>query len=159
MNKTKKIVICSVVVVFLFIIMVIFGSRNELEETICTFESNQNNYKLNIEYNIYSKNMIVIKTVANSTYESSDKDLLKNIKKEIGVQYKSLNDKYSGYSYKFTMKKNKLYSVVKIDYKKHDMKKFVYDNVAMKNFINEKKQFTLDGAIDYYESMGAICKK
>ena len=68
-------------------------------------------------------------------------------------------DKYSGYSYKFTTKKNKLYSVVKIDYKKHDMKKFVYDNVAMKNFINEKKQFTLDGAIDYYESMGAICKK
>lgn len=61
------------------------------------------------------------------------------MKKDINNQYKSLDKKYSGYNYKLSIKKNKLFIKVTINYKKHDMKMFIYDNRAMKEFVNDKK--------------------
>ena len=37
------------------------------------------------------------------------------------------------------------------------MKKFIYYNDVMKDFVNDKKQYTLEGAIKYYKSIGATC--
>ena len=75
----------------------------------------------------------------------------------LNQQYQDLNNKYAGYNYKVTIKNNALYNDLTIDYKQFDMKKFVYDNGAMKAYINENKQYTLNGAIEYYKSIGATC--
>ena len=156
MNNTKRIVIISLILCIVLGI-VIFAFCNRSKKTICLQESNQKDYKLSTKYKIYSKKDIVLKVVSNTIVDSSSKKQLNEMKKYYNKQYKSFNEMYSGYDYDIVIKKNKLYSNVTINYKKYDMKKFIYYNGAMKDFVNDKKQYTLEGAIKYYKSIGASC--
>ena len=156
MSNIKNILkICLVLVIIISIVVFIFFNRSK--KTICLLEDNQKGYKLSTKYKIYSKKDIVLKVVSNTIIESSNIKKLKETEKYYNKQYKSYNEMYSGYDYDIVLKNNKLYSNVKINYKKYDMKKFIYYNGAMKDFVNDKKQYTLEGAKKYYKSIGAKC--
>ena len=152
----KRLGICLILIIVICI--VIFFLSNRSKKTICMLNSKQSDYQASTEYSIYSKNDLVLKVVSKSVVESSNEELLNEMKKNYNKQYKTLNSEYSGYDYKVTVKDNKLYSAVKVNYKKYNMKKFIYDNGAMKAYVNDKKQYTLNGAKEYYESIGATCK-
>ncbi len=68
-----------------------------------------------------------------------------------------LNNKYGGYEYKIDINDNELNANITIDYTKYNMQKFVSDNVAMKEYVNENNELTLEGAKKYYESIGSKC--
>ena len=129
------------------------------KKTTCILKINQEPYDLVVtKYTIYSKDGLVTKVLSKQTVKSNDKKRLEEVKENINNNYKTLNDKYSGYSYKSIIIKNTLISTIIIDYKKVDMKKFTNDNGAMKEYVNDNKQFTLTGAKKYYKSIGANCK-
>ena len=152
----KPLKICLILVIIFLIILIYFSLREK--KTTCIFESNQKDYQISTKYNIYSKKNLVTKIKLKSIIKSSNDKVLNDMKKDINNQYKTLDKKYSGYNYKLKIIRNKLYINVSINYKKHDMKMFIYDNRAMKEFVNDKKQYTLNGAKKYYKSIGSKCK-
>ena len=152
----KPLKICLILVI-IFLISLIYFSLKE-NKTTCTFESNQKDYQISTKYIIYSKKNLVTKIKSKSIIKSSNDKVLKDMKKNINNQYKTLDKKYSGYNYKLKIIRNKLYIKVNINYNKYDMKMFIYDNRAMKEFVNDKKQYTLKGAKKYYKSIGSTCK-
>ena len=115
-------------------------------------------YKLETEYKVYSKKDIVTKVETKTTITSKKEKILKKFEKELNEQYETNNNNYGGYEYKANLKDNSLTANVSIDYTKYDMKKFASDNVAIKEYLNKDKQFTLEGAKKYYNTIGATCK-
>ena len=152
----KRLGICLILIIVICIVIFFLSHRSK--KTTCILNSKQSDYQISTEYNIYSKKDLVLKVVSKSVVESSNDEILNEMKKNYNKQYETLNSEYSGYDYKVTVKDNKLYSTVKINYKKYNMKKFIYDNGAMKDYVNDKKQYTLKGAKKYYESIGATCE-
>ena len=154
MKKTLKI----------FLILVISfslsgcGCSSKKEKTECSMESNQKEYKLETNYKIFSKNNIVTSLESKTIITSDNSEKLKTFEKNLSSQYNALKKIYGGYNYSIKVKDNKLVATISIDYSKYDMKKFVTNNIAMKEYVNEKNQLTLDGAKKYYESTGTKCK-
>ena len=77
----------------------------------------------------------------------------------LNEQYQSSNETYGGYEYKVEKKDNSVESNVTLDYSKLNLKKYIEDNPAMKQFLNKNYKITLDGMISLYESSGATCNK
>lgn len=155
-NTKKKIIIVSTLLLVISLSVFILGNKSK--KTTCQYDSSQKDYQISTKYNIYSKKNIVGKVVSKSIIKSSDEKKLKQMKKEYEKQYKTLNKKYSGYKYNLKITKNKLYIKLTILYNKIDMKKFIYDNGAMKSYLDENKNYPLTKAIDYYTSIGVSCK-
>ena len=124
----------------------------------CSLESNQKDYKLETNHKIYSKKDVVTKVETKTTITSSNKEKLEQFEKDLTSQYKSLNNTYGGYDYDIKINGDKLTISVTVDYTKYDMKKFVDNNIAMKEYVNDKNEFTLDLAKKYYSSTGAKCE-
>lgn len=156
-NKRIKRLVLILLVLILALFILLFYLIFSTKKTVCTFESNQKDYQISTKYKIYSKNDLVTKVISKSIVESSSTKVLKEMEQNINKQYKILNDKYSGYDYKVKVRDKKLISVIKIDYKKYNMKDFIRENGAMRAYVNINKQYTLDGAKEYYKSIGATC--
>lgn len=154
--KNKKniiIIVCGGVVVLLLLIL-LFGGKT----TKCSMESKQKEYTINTDYKIKAKGSIVKTVTIKQVIESKNKTVLKNFKKQLEEQYKSNKSAYGGYTYKVSLKGNKVTTNVTIDYNKMDLDKFVKTNVAMKEYVNKDNKLTLDGAKKMYKSTGAKCK-
>ena len=76
----------------------------------------------------------------------------------IKEQYKSNDNKYGGYSYNITKTDDTVISEVTIDYTKMDIEKFIEDNEAVKAYVNDDNQLTVEGVKKMYKSIGATCK-
>lgn len=153
----KKIILLIIITV---LVTGCFG-KNKYDIDTCSQMSDQSasGYKVSTNYEIYSKNGIVDKVVISDVVNSKDKNILNFFKIQYENQYRNLNDKYGGYTYKVIIKDNKVISDVTINYKKFNMKSFVKDNNAMESYINTDKKITLDGIKKMYSNIGATCKK
>ena len=158
-NNMKKILILIGSIVLLFVlvlvVMILFSSKT----TICTIKSDQSKsgYVLDTKYVIKSKKGIVSSVKITEVVTSNDAKKLSNFEKNFNDQYKYNSKNYGGYTYKVVNGNGKVVSNVTIDYNEFNMEKFVKNNVAMKEYIEDGK-LTLDGAKNLYESTGAKCK-
>ena len=153
----KKIILLIIITV---LVTGCFGN-NKYDIDICSQISDQSasGYKVSTNYEIYSKNGIVDKVIISDVVDSKDKNILNFFKLQYENQYRNLNDKYGGYTYKVKIKNNKVISDVTINYKKFNMKSFVKDNKAMEVYINDDKRITLEGIKKMYSNIGASCKQ
>lgn len=154
MKKISKIIIISA----LLVCLCGCGKKDKNEVLKCTFKTSQQNYNIETTNNISSKDNIVTSVQTKTIIKSDSKDILEEFKNSYESQYKELNKKYKGYDYTVKIKDDKLSILVNIDYNKFNLKKFANDNVAMKKYLNKQKKFKLDGAKEYYESIGSKCK-
>ena len=157
----KLLGLCLIVIISLNLYGCACSKKNAKEiVTKCSLTSDQSTsgYKLETEYKVYSKKDIVTKVETKTTITSKKEKILKKFEKELNEQYETNNNNYGGYEYKVNLKDNSLTANVSIDYTKYDMKKFASDNVAIKEYLNKDKQFTLEGAKKYYNTIGAKCK-
>ncbi len=148
----KYLSIVSVIVVSLFLT----GCGKKVVS--CKSSSKQTNYTIETKYTINSRKDIVESININQTISSKDEKILKDFEKQLKEQYKSNNSLYGGYSFDIKIKGKKLTSKVTINYEKLDMKKFVKDNGAMKDYVDKDNNFTLEGAKKLYKSTGAKCE-
>lgn len=128
--------------------------------TTCSSKSIQkaSGYEIETTHKIYSKENIVNKVESKTIITSKKEKILKNFESDFKKQYERNKKTYGEYDYTIDIKEGKLESIVTIDYSKFDMKKFIKDNVAMKEYVNDDNKYTLEGAKKYYKTTGAICK-
>ena len=149
----------------LFISLTLYGcgcSKKKEKEIITTCSSKSiqkaSGYEIETTHKIYSKENIVNKVESKTTVTSKKEKVLKNFEKDYKKQYENNKNLYGGYDYNIKIDGETLVSNLTIDYSKYDMNKFVKDNVAMEEYVNKEKQFTLEGAKKYYNTIGATCK-
>lgn len=147
----------------LFIGIIIFnicgcGCSKKEKIVTCTNKNEQSisGYTLESTYKIHSKKNNVTKIETKIIITSEKKEILEQFENDLKRQYESNNKNYGGYKYDISIKDEKLTATVTIDYNKFDMDKFVSDNTAMKEYLDDSK-YTLDGAIKYYETTGNKC--
>lgn len=148
----KKVIFFSI----LILSFMITGCGNKTIK--CSSISKQAKYSVKTNYEIVYKSDIVKKVKIKQVINSKEKDILKDFKTQQEEQYGTNQSLYGGYSYEVSIKKNKVISNVVIDYKKINMKKFITNNGAMKDYVNKKNQFTKEGALKLYKSTGAKCE-
>lgn len=114
-------------------------------------------YSMDNEYKIYGSNGLVSNVSTIETVTSDNENVLNYFKGTVDTQYKTINNTYGGYKYDFKIDGNTLTITTNIDYNKMDLKKYVADNAAMKNYVNKNNQFTVEGTTSIYKAMGATC--
>ena len=124
----------------------------------CTSKNEQQKYTLTSEYTINYKGSVVKSVNTVETFESSDTELLSKTENSFNKTFEKNNELYGGYDYKVTNSNGKVVSTVTVDYNKMDLEKFIKDNEAMKAYVNDKNQVTLEGIKKLYESTGAKCE-
>ena len=143
----------------LLVVTVLSGCSSKLDTAECSFESKQSDYKIESKYKIYYKKNIVKKVDIDEVISSSSKDKLEEFSNSFKSQYESNNSMYGGYTYNIKINKDKLKLSVSIDYTSFNMKKFIDNNAAMKEYVDKNNKLTLDGAIKMYEASGSKCNK
>ena len=141
----------------LLVVTVLSGCSSKLDTAECSFESKQSDYKIESKYKIYYKKNIVKKVDIDEVISSSSKDKLEEFSNSFKSQYESNNSMYGGYTYNIKINKDKLKLSVSIDYTSFNMKKFIDNNAAMKEYVDKDNKLTLDGAIKMYEASGSKC--
>ena len=142
----------------LFCCLLLTGCKGKKEVLKCEGVSKQTNYTISTNYEIESRDNIVSKVIVKQVIQSKNKKILTSFKKQLTNQYKSNNSTYGGYKYDININGKKLTSNVEIDYESINLKRFIKDNSAMKDYVNKDNQFTLDGAKKLYESTGSKCE-
>lgn len=138
--------------------LILTGCKGKKIVTTCTSSSKQTNYEMSTKYIINSRENIVENVIVNQTITSKDENLLKEFEKQLKEQYKSNKSLYGGYTSDVKINGKKVVSKVTINYEELNMKKFVKDNGAMKDYVNKENKFTLEGAKKLYKSTGAKCE-
>ena len=158
MNNKKLLlgIVIGIIVLIIVVILFILLSRKTLT---CTFKSDQssNGYSISANYVVKAKYGIVQRVKINEVITSKDSKVLNKFEKQFNKQYSYNKKTYGGYKYKITNNNDKVTSNVTIDYNKLDMKQFIDNNAAMKEY-TENNKLTLDGAKKMYEATGAVCK-
>ena len=155
-NKKVLLYIIIGIVVLLFICFLIFRNR----KMTCTLESNQeqNGYVLNTTYTAIYNRGIVKKVIIHETITSEDDTVLDKFETDWKEQYDYNSKAFGGYQYQINKKNQKVTSDIEIDYKVFNLQKFIRFNNAMKEYVNDKNQVTIQGIKTMYEKSGAICK-
>lgn len=155
-----KKLIGSALLVFVTVLFLTGCGSSKDNNFVCTYSSDQSasGYKLKSEYKVYSDGEIVNKVVTVETVESTNTSVLSYFESALKEQYKSNDNKYGGYSYNITKTDDTVISEVTIDYTKMDIEKFIEDNEAVKAYVNDDNQLTVEGVKKMYKSIGATCK-
>lgn len=126
----------------------------------CTLSKNDsaNNYNLNSSYKVHSENEIVnyVETVEKIT--STDSSVLKQFENNLNNLYSNMNSKYGGYTYNIVNNNNEVIATTKIDYTTFDVAKLISDDPSAKYMINSDNKITLDGILQTYKQLGAVCE-
>lgn len=155
----KKIYGILIVVGFVFLGLV--GCSNDKEVlTTCTLTqtNEEQGFKLNATYNVYSKNDLVDHVVTKEIVTSNTKSILEYYKNYAIDNYDKMNKAYGGYTYSSDMTDNQLTVDTTIDYTKMDLKKFASDNPGIDSYFKDDK-ITLEGVLSIYKQIGATCEK
>ena len=155
----RKYIKLLLVLLVLLVVTILSGCTSKLDTAECSFKSKQSDYKIDTKYKIYYKDNIVKKVDIDEVITSSKKDKLREFSNSFKSQYKSNNSMYGGYTYDIKNSKDKLELSVSIDYTVFDMKKFINNNAAMKDYVNKSNKLTLNGIIKMYEASGSTCSK
>ena len=126
----------------------------------CTLTSNDitNGYKLESKYMIYSTGKTVDKVVTVETVTSEDESVIDYFDEYLSTTYATYNETYGGYTNNITKETGKITSETTVDYSKMDLKKYVEDNSAMKDYVDSNNKLLTTGTVAIYEAMGATCK-
>lgn len=84
--------------------------------------------------------------------------MLDSFEQQLKQIYQAMQDNYGGYDINIQNDGQKVTSIVKIDYQKLNFDQLIEDNSAMKNYVNDKNQLTLEGIKTMYQSQGISCK-
>lgn len=135
------------------------GKNEEAGIVTCALSTNDivNGYKLESTYKLNYSGKYAISTETEEVVISDSKEVLDYFEKTLNDTYSKLNEAYGGYTYKITKKDDKITSIVKIDYSKMNMEKFVNDQPAYKSFTNDNKLLA-EGVKSIYENLGATCE-
>lgn len=161
-QKVDKRILTAVFVLVLFAVVILLKptAATNVSVTKCSSSTNQSasGYKLTSNYDIYAKGNIVSKVELKQVIETTSTEVLNKFKSDLENQYSSNKALYGGYTYDISASGNNLNVTVTIDYNELDMNKFVSNNVAMKEFLNDDNNFTLEGAKKMYSLSGAKCE-
>lgn len=147
----KKIFILFVLVILLS------GCEKEIVKT-CKLEENGLGYKLKSEYNIYSTGKVVNKVVNTDVITSDKQNIIDHFEQTLNDSYYIMKKSYGGYDFNIKKENGILTSNVTINYLDVNMDKYLSDNFNMKEFITEDKKVLVEGLINYYKTMGYVCK-
>lgn len=134
--------------------------NNELQVTKCTSINNNLSakYSLKSEYIIYTKKDIVSKVEVKETVISDSSVILDYFETYFTNLYKTSNESYGGYTNKIAKENDELTSTTTINYEIVDIEKYGKDNATIKNYLNDKNEFTLEGIKTLYTTLGATCE-
>lgn len=155
MNKIIKLVS----VIFLTLLLTGCGKEEKEVITNCKFSSNvpSSNYSLNSTYTVYSKDDVVNKVVTEEIVTSENEDILEYFKEYLNKTYSAQNDTYGGVTNEVKVEDGKVISSTTIDYNKMDLDKYVEDNSALNNYVNDDNRLTTEGVVSIYKALGAVC--
>lgn len=120
-------------------------------------EDKSNSYKLSTAYELTVENDLVLKNKIKETITSANKDVLDYFENYMKTTYKTMNDKYGGYSYKVSNDGKKVISTTVIDYTKTNIEKIKEEDSSMKLMTNSNNQVTLVGIKSVYNTLGIEC--
>lgn len=147
---------------FVSVVILMSGCEksDELKVTKCTLTNNNlaAQYNLKSEYIIYSQNNIVNKVETKETVISSSAPILDYFETYLTNLYETSNNTYGGYTNKIAKENDELVSTTTIDYKVMNIEKYVEDNSAIQNYLNDKNELTLEGIKSIYTTLGATCE-
>lgn len=155
MKKIVKLVSVTALTLFLT------GCGNEEEVvTKCKLTSNipTNNYSLTSNYTVYSKNDVVNKVVTEEIVTSESDDVLEYFKEYLETSYEAQNEAYGGVTNEVKLEAGKIISSTTIDYNEMNLKKYVEDNSALNNYVNDDNKLTTEGVVGIYKALGAVCE-
>lgn len=155
-------------ILLIFCVLLLTGCGKQVEDkkeevktgTIkCSLSSKDvvNGYSLEAEYNINYKGEIVESVKTTETVLTTKKNLLNQFEKTFNDTYKAVSDAYGGYDYKVTKEKDKVISVVTIDYNKMNLEQFVKDQPTLKDYV-EGGKLKVTGLEELYKAAGATCE-
>lgn len=135
------------------------GEEKELVTT-CKLKNNVpgSNYSLESSYTVYSKNNVVNKVVTEEVVSSESESMLDYFKEYLEETYEAQNDTYGGVTNEVKKEEGKIISSTTIDYNVMDLAKYVDDNSALKNYVNDDNKLTTEGVTGIYKSLGAVCE-
>jgi len=149
----------SLALVMAILLMTGCGADKETVKK-CTLVSNNaaQGYKLESEYNVYSKGDVVSKVVTKEVVTSDNESILTYFEDYLTQTYNATNETYGGYTNKVTNEDGKVVSETTIDYNKMDLEQYVKDNSVMKSYVNSDNELLTEGVIKVYEQLGATCE-
>lgn len=155
----KKIV-CGMIVLC-GMTLLLSGCGKETAQTMtCTLTQKDvvNQYELDATYVVNYKNDLVTDVETTEIVTSDDTTVLDSFEQQLKQIYQAMQDSYGGYDINIQNDGQKVTSIVKIDYQKLNFDQLIEDNSAMKNYVNDKNQLTLDGIKTMYQSQGISCE-
>jgi uncharacterized lipoprotein YehR (DUF1307 family) len=147
-------------IALLTLIFITSGCGVEKEKTLsCSYYTKDvtSNYEMDSTYEITYKGDIVTKVVTIETVTSSDIETLNYFKEYLDEVYETMNETYGGYTFSVEIEGDTVTSTATIDYSKVDLDQLSIDSPEIKDALDSNNNFTLDGAISIYESIGITC--
>ena len=113
-------------------------------------------YKLDASYKVYYKDSYVTKIEKEEIYTSDKKTTLDYFNEYKALEYKNLNNLYSGVIHTIEYKENKVKLNATMDMTLMDIKKMIKDDYIDKDYVISGK-LTTSGIKNIYKSKGANC--
>ena len=141
--------------------LLLSGCGKEIAQTMtCTLTQKDvvNQYELDATYVVNYTGDLVTDVETTEVVTSDDTTVLDNFEQQLNQIYQAMQENYGGYDIDIQNDGKKVTSIVKIDYQKLNFDQLIEDNSAMKNYVNDKNQLTLDGIKTMYQSQGISCE-
>lgn len=141
--------------------LLLSGCGKETAQTMtCTLTQKDvvNQYELDATYVVNYKNDLVTDVETTEIVTSDDTTVLDSFEQQLKQIYQAMQDNYGGYDINIQNDGQKVTSIVKIDYQKLNFDQLIEDNSAMKNYVNDNNQLTLEGIKTMYQSQGISCE-
>lgn len=152
------------ILVLVIAVVLVSGCGNKVndKEIVKTCKSTASDvasgYKVESEYKVYAKGDVVEKVETTEIVTSDDEELLDYFEEYLEDTYESTNEVYGGYTNNVTNENGKVISTTTIDYNVMNIEQYVKDNTAMTNYVNSNNEILLEGILNLYEGLGAVCE-
>lgn len=138
------------------------GGDKKKEDTtvVCKLTSTDPSasYKLEATYTINKDGKVAKSVESKEVMTSDNEEILAYLKTTLEQTYDTYNEIYGGYTSQITNENGTVTSVTKIDYTAMDLDKYVEDNTVMKSYVNDDNKLLVEGVVNIYEQMGAVCE-
>lgn len=132
---------------------------DETKTLICKMNvpNTEEGYTTTGEYKVEYKGKYVERVTSTEIVTSENETILNYFEEYLHNTYDEMDEKYGGYDTKITNENGEVKAVVKIDYTKYDIEKYVEDVPAVKSYIEDGK-YTVEGIKKLYGILGAKCE-
>lgn len=143
--------------IIIFLMLFVTGCSNE-KFFICKNDlyNKIQDYNLEAIYKVYYEDYYVVKINKEEIYKSKNKDTLNYFNEYKKLEYKSLNDLYSGITYSIERNDNLVKLTSTIDMSLVDINEMVNNNYINKDYVVSNK-LTISGLKSIYTEKGFSC--